>query len=193
MASSSYDCRVDQGFNFQKDAQCLVGHINSLKIGDKEFDKDLAVSDPTKINDENSTVKVVGVVSSIYWEGGYANPIQLSCQISTANKQEAIVLQHTKLSNTNVEFAFTIYDYDPVKKTFYKAFHSNDAALKGLVEKNGGDLAIAVDQHESRQVVSPLNFGLFLGVMPKEEEQDVHVAVSETGKFVKKWGVTVAA
>ena len=193
MAATSFPCSVTQGFNFQKDAQVFVGHINSLKIGEKEFKKDIAVADPTKINEDQNTVKVVGVVSNIFWQGGYADAIQFSCQVSTENKQEAVVLQHTKLSNTNVEFSFTIYDYDPVKKVFYKTFHTNEKDLKGLVEKNGEDLALNIDLTFSSEVNSPKNYGFYLGVMPKEEEQDVHYAVSQDAKFVKKWGVTVNA
>ncbi len=193
MASSSFPCSIEQGFNFQKDAQLMVGHINSLKIGEKEFAKDLSVEDPTKITEDESTVKVVGVLSNIYWEGGYADSIQLSCQISVTNKQDAVVLQHTNLSNTNVEFSFTVYDYDPVKKTFYKGYHANDTDLKGLVEKNGDDLAINVDIVQGSEVASPINYGLYLGVMPQETEQDIHYGVSVDGKFVKKWGITVEA
>ncbi|SCY39080.1 hypothetical protein [Desulfoluna spongiiphila] len=193
MASSSYPCDVSQGFNFQKDIQCLVGHLTALKIGDTEFSPDLAVSDPTKIGEDESTSKVVGVLSHIYWDGGYADPIQCSFQISTASKTEAAVLQHTKLSDTNVEFQFIVFDYDPDKKKFYQACHTNETAIKGLVEKSGGSLAINVDLSPSGEVVSPINYAMYLGIMPQEEEQDVHFAVSEDAKFVKKWGVSVAA
>lgn len=193
MAASSYPCSIDQGFNFQKDAQMMVGHINSLKIGDKEFAKDLTVEDPTKITEDESTAKVVGVLSNIYWEGGYADAIQFSCQVGVTNKQDAVVLQHTNLSNTNVEFSFTVYDYDPLQKKFYKAYHTNETDLKGLIEKTGEDLAINVDMVQGVEVPSPINYGLYIGVMPQEEEQDIHYGVSVDGKFVKKWGITVKA
>ncbi|TQV88499.1 hypothetical protein [Aliikangiella coralliicola] len=193
MAESSFNCSVDQGFNFQKDAQCLVGHINSLKIGDKEFAKDIEVMDPTKINDEANKVKVVGVASGIFWEGGFANSVSFTCQFSTTNKQDAALLQHTNLSNTNVECSFTIYDYDPVKKAFYKAFHTNETDLKGLVQKSGGELELRIDMDQSTEVTSPKNYAFYLSVMPQEEEQDIHLAVSVDSKFVKKWGVAVGA
>ena len=34
MAALSYECSVEQGFNFVKDVQDLVGHITAMKIGD---------------------------------------------------------------------------------------------------------------------------------------------------------------
>ena len=66
MASTNLTCDVSQGFNFKKDVQSLVGHITSLKIGDKEYNKDLTVTVSTDISGDK--VKVVGVMSNIYWE-----------------------------------------------------------------------------------------------------------------------------
>ena len=193
MAASSFACSVIQGFNFQKDSQQYVGHINSLKIGDgDEFAKDIEVQDPSKIK-EGEKVKVVGVVSDIYWEGGFAQPISFNCQVSITNKKAASLLQHKEMSNTTVEFSFTIYEYDPVKKIFFKAFHTNEKAINGLVLKHGGELDMAISMDESLDVPSPKNFAMYLGVMPKEEAQDVQLAVSDDAKFTKAWGVAVAA
>ncbi|MBJ7553417.1 hypothetical protein [Marinomonas spartinae] len=190
MASSSFACDVSQGFNFQKDAQCLIGHITSLKIGDKEFKKDLAVTVPTNITGDK--VKVVGVISNIYWEGGHSDPIMFDCRVSTDNKQAGLTLQHKDLSNTSVEFSYVIYDYDPKEKKFYPNFHTNETDLNGLVAKSGGELDLYIDMDQATDVVSPENYSFILGVMPTEEEQEVHFAVNVSAKFVKKWGVTVA-
>ncbi|MCG8637901.1 MAG: hypothetical protein MI863_29015, partial [Desulfobacterales bacterium] len=74
----------------------------------------------------------------------------------------------------------------------YKAFHANETTLKGLVETSGGDLVLTIDTDPSMEVRNPLNFHLNLSIMPADEEQDIHVAVSDTDKFVKKWGVPVS-
>ena len=190
MASTNLACDISQGFNFQKDAQCLIGHLTELKIGDTDFKKDLTVMDPTKIDKEK--VKVVGVISHIYWEGGHADPILVNCRLSTDNKEGSILLQHKTLSNTEVKYAFVIYDYDPKKKEFYPSFHTDTTALKGLVSKSGGELELAIDIGQAGDVVSPKNFNFFVSVMPAEEEQETHFAVNVSAKFVKKWGVTVA-
>ena len=188
----SYQCDVTQGFNFDKTMQSIVGHINSIKIGDTELDVDLAVTDPTDL--AGAKVKVVGVVSGIGWTGGFAQGIMLSAQIGNANQKKVTLLQHADLSNTAVEFKFTIYSYDPDAKKYYKCFHANDVVLKGLVEKDSsGGLALSIDSDQSTEVMSPLNFLLDIGIMPEDTEQDIHVAVSDTDKFVKNWGVTVEA
>jgi len=95
------------------------------------------------------------------------------------------------MANTMVEFVFTIYDYDPDDKKYYKCFHSNDAVLKGLVLKSGGALSIHIDMEQSAEVVSPKNFTMDLGVMPEDLEQETHMAMSVSDKLVKRWGVTV--
>ncbi len=191
MAETSFSCDVSQGFNFKKDAQDIVGHISKLKIGEKDMDVDLAVTNPEDLAGDK--IKVVGVVSDIYWEGGFAEPIQFSCQVSNANKKTLAILTNTEMSNTTVEFAFEIYDYDPDEKKYYKAFHTDGTAMKGLVQKSGGSLSIAISTDQSMEVMSPNNFTLSLGVMPEDTEQETHLAFSVSDKVVKRWGVTVAA
>jgi hypothetical protein len=192
MAATSFNCSVGQGFNFEKDSQSVVGHLTSLKIGAKDFAKDIEVQDPTAIKDKTK-VKVVGVLSGIFWNGGYADPVSFNCQVSTKNKQDAVVLQHSELSDTAVEYGYVVYEYDPVAKVYYKAFHTETTDLKGLIAKSGGELSFGVEMDESREVVSPKNFGFYLGVMPQELAQVIQYAVSKDGKFTKAWGVTVAA
>lgn len=190
MADLSYNCSVSQGFNFKKDEQILVGHIVYCEVGKNKFDADLNVSNP---EDASSLIKVFGIVSSIYWSGGYAEPVQFACQVSNANKTKIATLTHKSLADTEVLFKFNVYDYDPKEKKYYKCFHANDVNLKGLVLKSGGELAMAIDMDQSRDIESPKNFNFSLGVMPQDKNMEIHVAVSLSDKFVKKWGVEVAA
>ncbi|MES9906637.1 MAG: hypothetical protein ABW168_28640 [Sedimenticola sp.] len=190
MARLEKICNVPQGFNFQKDNHFLVGHITSLKIGDKDFKKDLAVTVPTDIGGDK--VKVVGVSSYLYWGGGHTEEIILHCRISIDNKVVSAVLLYNEMSDTTVEFTFAIYEYDPKKKKFFLALHTNEIAIKGLVSKNEGDLRMIMNMEQEGDVTSPKNFTLNLAVMPSEEEQEVHVAADISSKFVKRWGVTVA-
>jgi hypothetical protein len=191
MAELNYSCDVSQGFNFQKDQQTPVGHINKLKVAGKELAADMAVTNAENVTGDK--VKVVGVVSGIFWLGGYADPIEFSCQVSNPNKKTLALLAHQEMANTAVEFVFTIYDYDPDEKKYYKCFHSNDVVLKGLVLKSGGALSIHIDMDQSEEVMSPKNFTMNLGIMPEDLEQETHMAMSVSDKLVKRWGVTVSA
>ena len=189
MARSEYNCSVSQGFNFQKDQQMLVGHIVACKVGSDQLDADISVTDP---NDISKDVRVFGILSSISWTGGYADAIQFGCQVSTKNKTKIATLVHKSLANTEVLFKFNVYDYDPKEKKYYKCFHSNDADLKGLVLKSGGELVMQIDMDQSTEVLPPRNYTFNLGVMPQDVNMEVHMAVSVSDKFVKKWGVEVA-
>ena len=189
MAELIFNCSIDQGFNFHPDAQDYVGHLTTLTIGDKEMAANLKVTDPTASTGDN--IPVVGVISDIYWHGGFADGISFSAQVHTNNKKELAILQHSDLSNTQVKFSFNIYAYDQAAKVFYKAFHTNDTDLEGLVEKQGHDLNFNIEMDPSPEVANPLNYTLTLGVMPAEQAMEAHVAVSESDKFVKQWGVAV--
>lgn len=190
MADMSFDCSIDQGFNFHPDEQDYVGHLTTLTIGGVEMAANMKVTDPTDSTGDN--VPVVGVLSDIYWNGGYADGISFSAQVNVDNKTELAKLQHSDLSNTEVLFSFKVFAYDQAAKKFYLALHSNDADLEGLVEKQGSELNFNIDMVESPEVANPLNFTLTLGVMPKEVAMEIHMAVSDTDKFVKQWGVQVS-
>jgi len=191
MADASISTSVSQGFNFKKDSQGPVGHINKLKIGDKQFAVDIQVTNPLDV--KGAKVKVVGVASQIGWAGGFAEPIQFACQVSNTNKQDAWLLTQSDLQNTEVKFSFTAYRYDNEAKVYFKSFHTNDAELIGLVQKSGDSLNLSIADDPSSEVQNPLNYTLVLGINPKALEQDVHLASSNDKKIVKKWGVSVGA
>lgn len=191
MASSEYNCGVRQGFNFEKDAQVLVGHLVSMTIGDQELGADLNVTDPTNFGIDNN-VDIVGVISDISWRGGYADPIQIAFNVSNENAKLVSILKHTDLSKTDVVYKFKVYDFDAVAKVYYLAFHTDDTDLNGLVYKQGGELALEIAAKPDPTVVSPINFQMYTGIMPQESAQVINFAVSNTDKFVKTWGVTIS-
>jgi len=188
MADLGFPCSIRQGYNFEKDQQVLVGHLVSLKIGATEFKADTTLTDP---NDNSKSVAVLGPISYIYWKGGYADPVSVVFNVSTANQTLAWTLTHSKMEDTYLEFKFNIYAFDQVAKTYYKAFHTDDKAMKGYVLKSGGDLALSIGADPNPTVPSPLNYDLQLDIMPKEEAQVLLIAASNTDKLTKAWGVTV--
>ncbi|CAH9052547.1 hypothetical protein PSECIP111951_00643 [Pseudoalteromonas holothuriae] len=196
MASTNLSCNVEQGFNFQKDVQCLIGHLSELEIfsDDKgKFKMDMAVSNPTKVGgDEETKEKVVGVISNIFWMGGHADPIYIACRISTENKTTAVILKHTILSDTKVKFKFTVYDYDPKDKIFYPCFYCDDS-FEGLVANAFGDLEFGVNMDAAGDIDSPKNYDFYIGIMPSEVAQKVNIAFDKDAKITKTWGVTVAS
>ncbi len=189
MAASNYGCSLRQAFNFEKDSQVLVGHLTKLKIGDTEFAVDTELTIPTDF----SKKKIVAPISNISWEGGYADPIYIGCNVSTANQKTAALLTHTNLSKTDTVFQFNVYAFDPTNKVYYLAFHSNETDMNGLIMKQGGELALAIDSDQHREVESPKNYTMQIAIMPQETAQALQFAVSNTDKFSKQWGVGIGA
>ena len=188
MASSQYGCSIRQGFNFERDAQVLVGHLVSITIGGTALAADITLTLPTDLT--NATA-VVGVISDISWEGGYADPVHIQCNVSTENQKAISIMKHTTLTDTTVVYQFNIYKFDQVAKVYYLCFSSNATDMNGLIMKNGGELAIDIGEENDPTVMSPLNYNFYIGIMPQASAQVLNFAVSNTDKFVKTWGVAV--
>jgi len=190
MAAISYSCDVINGFNAQSDVQTVTGFLTHLKIGDAEYLTDLSVTNPEDIEGE---IPCVGVLASVSWEGGEADPFFFDLRVSTANKNSSIELVQKTLVNTEVEFTFVVFEYDPIEKRYFRCFHNDEEVYTGLVLKEGGELAMQIDADEAGEVVAPKNFPFSIGIMPPEptEGQAIHFAASVDKKMVKQWGVKI--
>ena len=188
MASNDYFCSLTQAYNFQKDSQEPVGHLTSITIGTSVLAADTTLTLPTTF----ATAAVVGVISDLSWNGGYADPIHIRCNISNANQVTVSVLTNTDLSNTLVQMNFNIYNFDPVNKVYYLSCTSNLTALNGFVNKSGGNLSLSVQTENDHTVESPLNYRMYIGTMPQPTAQTINFAANNTAKYVKSWGVSVS-
>lgn len=188
-------------FNFNMDSKKPIGHLTKLTLGTKELTPNLELQSPENFQNGNSGIAVtvaqksVGAITAIRWDGGYADPITLTCQVNAANKQEMAMLIHAGLNNTACKFQFCVYEYDYDNSTpaYYKSFFC-EAELNGLVEKNHGTLEIEINPEPSEVVTSPRNFELYLSILPQDAAtQTIKYAVSKDAEIVKGWGVKAAA
>jgi hypothetical protein len=183
---------VKQGFNFDKDKQEKVGFLLSLKIGDTVLPADMM----TIMNPLNPTEKltdgVMAVLSSFDWNTGSTDAMYFSGQVSTNNRQLIAEMLLGTWSNVMVEFKFSIYEYEPSQKKFFKSAFVDDVLL-GLLEKNGADLNLDVADDPSHEVQSPQNYSFRIGIKPKSQEQQVQLAVGDQRKVTKTWGITEQA
>lgn len=177
---------VYQGFNFRKDKQTNIGFINSIKIGTVTLATDIVAKDPMA---PTTDLSVVAVISDFVWGSGTTDGLYINGQICIANKQSVAVLLFSDLSNVTVEVQLTIYEYDPLAKKYFKSF-SSEAVLKGLVEKQGDELALNTADEPSAEVQSPKNFAFSIGIKPEPLEQSITLGFADTKNVVKQWGVT---
>ncbi|UQA56297.1 hypothetical protein [Polyangium aurulentum] len=180
---------IYQGYNYKKDKQTPVGFITKLKIGTQDLTADQTCKDPT---DPTKDLKVVAVLSGALWQLGVTDAVYLSGQISTANKQNVGILVINNLTNIEVDFQFSVYDYDPIAKKYFLAFHSNSTDMKGLLEKRNDELNVTVDEDASTEVQSPENYAFTIGVKPQPQAQTLHVATGDQKNIVKSWGLAVS-
>lgn len=180
---------VYQGYNFKKDKQTPVGFLTKMKIGTTELKADQTCKDPTIAT---SDLKVVAVCSDVLWELGVTDALYFTNQVSVYNRQALAALVINELTNIEVTFQFTVYDYDPVAKVYFKTFHSNDTDMKGLLEKKGEDVNLTISDQPSTEVPSPENYTMNIGIKPLPSAQSLTVCASSRTNVVKSWGLTVA-
>jgi hypothetical protein len=189
MPTFQKSCDINQGYNFKKDIQTSVGYLTSLKIGDVTLKADQTVKDPLS---PETDLPVVAVLSGAMWELGVTDTLYYTGQISVYNKQQTQLLVYKDLSKVDVLVKFAVYSYDPIEKKYFKCMlPTDDAELKGLLEKNGADLNLSVSDDASHEVQSPENYAFQLGVKPQPSAQVVTVATSFSDKVVKAWGMKV--
>lgn len=186
MPAIDKQCSIFNAYNFKRDLQDKIGHVTYLKIGENELVKDQELKIPL----DDSLLKVVGPIGNFHWEGGYAQPLLFTIQLSITNKNAVAALLHTTMQSVAVVIAFNIYDYDPIAKKFFRCLHSNDVNLNSIIYMQGRERQIYLQDEPSAEVTKPLNFQLTLGVIAEDTQQEIHLAVSLDRKFVKPWGVT---
>jgi hypothetical protein len=142
-------CDPYQGYNFKKDKQTPCGYITSLTIGGTALAVDTTCKDPTN---PTSDIKVVAVCSDVLWELGVTDAVYFTGQVSVGNRQAVMQLLFNTFMNTEVIYQFTVYDYDPAAKVYFKAFHCNATNMKGLLEKRG-DQALTVCSSSTKNVI----------------------------------------
>src|SRR5262249_40930748 len=113
-------CDIYQGYNFKKDRQTVVGFLTKLTIGEVEITADTTCKDPTNPTDD---LAVVAVCSDVLWELGVTDAVYFTGQVSVYNRQNIMDLVINTLTNIEVVYQFTVYDYDPVAKVYFKTFH----------------------------------------------------------------------
>lgn len=182
-------CDIKQGYDFQKDIQTPVGYITSLKVGDTELKADQTVKDPLS---PDTDFAVVAVLSGANWKLGVTDGLYFGGQVSVYNKQQIMQLVYKSLSKVDVTFKVAVYEYDPIEKKYFKCLlGTDDAELKGLLDKDGKDLDLFVAEDASPVVLSPQNYAFHVGIVPQPSAQVVTVATSFSDKVVKPWGMKV--
>jgi hypothetical protein len=139
---------------------------------------------------ETQQLRAVAVLSHVLWETGVTDAIYFSGHVSATNKQRIAELIYQGVTNVSVTFAFVVYAFDQAGQpaVYARCFHSDDAALQGVLEKHGEDLSLSIADDPSDEVPSPRNFVFQLGVKPFPAAQVLHLAAGAGRTLAKPWG-----
>ncbi len=171
---------IPQGFSFKRDKQTPVGHVLNLTIGGTTLRPDLTIVSPEGL----PSFAAVGVLSKFTWDTGATDPMNLTVQLSTANAQAAGGIP----SGTNVAVVFqvVVFEYDPIKKKYFKSFFQN-ASLNGLIDNTASPTSFSLASQPSTEVANPANVALKLVIRPQGAAQTISIG-TDAKTIVKTWG-----
>ncbi len=183
----SHTCSVSQGFDFQEGSPGTVGYVTAMEIGIDHLDADWDVTNPGDPTGE--PLGVFGVVTDIYWGGEFPDPISIGARVSASNKNTIRDMLDAGDVDRNVNFAFTIFDYDTSKGKHYECFSTASSVLTGLIAGPGGAPRLTVDSDWAIDVPVPKNYQFTIKILPDEViEQTLEVALSVSDRSARPWG-----
>ncbi|MBL4844845.1 MAG: hypothetical protein JKY65_04895 [Planctomycetes bacterium] len=170
-----------------------VGYLTKLNIGTSIS---LSADLPVFIGN-NPAVSAAAVLSSLEWGGGPTDPLKLTGVVSAANKHAMGNISSQSLSTAKVTLRLAVQAPDPKDGTYFKAFHTGDADVKGFVRTRpagepGPPLELQVGTEPAPEPQSPVVVPFSLTVVPASEEMDFHVASANLQVQVWAWGVAVS-
>ncbi len=183
-----------QAFRRDQTRAVPVGYLTKLVIGSSvTLSADLAIHVPG----EAAPVQAAAVLSRITWPGGPNDPISLAGVISVGNKHAVGNISSQSLSTAQVTLRFAVHGFDPKDGTYYKAFHTGDADLKGFVKtrpvgSSGAPFELRFETQPAPEPQSPAVIPFSITIVPAQEEMDLHVATANLQVQVWTWGVAAA-
>ena len=180
-------------FRQVQEAATPVGYLTKLNIG---TGVSLSADLPIYVG-SGPALTAAAVLSSIEWGGGPTDPIKLEGVVSAANKHTMGNISSQSLSSAEVTLRLTVQAPDPKDGTYFKAFHTGDADIKGFVRTRpvgepGPALELQIGTTPADKPQSPVVIPFSLTIVPASEEMDLHVASANLQVQVWVWGVAAS-
>lgn len=201
MASITIDPDTEHAFDFERNDQHLIGHVEFLKIGTTTLVKDITLIKPVGFVDS----VVIGALDKFEWSGNQGDPITLDLVVSPDNRGTVAGLVYSDLANTDVQFSVTAWDYDSRAKRFFMALGATSCKGKlRLKEKKkadgslsetddagvaiAGELNLSIESAPHKDIDPPVHL-LKMVIHPGSTISTLNFAAAHLSKVVKKWGV----
>lgn len=209
-------CDVEQGFAFSNVMKKSFGYLSSLVVGEKALKPDIIGAEPLparaavmgappmheKIRTDLFNKSIVGVVSSVSWDGGHSDPLELAFNVSPASWRVLDLEFRTKIdTSTRISFAVVIYKWDYVYSRYFVRFctggktdptpcegfiYSADISSERAADKT---LDVSISDTPSQDSGGFLSYEVSMKLVPPGpgSEQLFHIATSLRTKAQFRW------
>lgn len=214
-ASLDITCDVEQGFAFSNVMKKPFGYLISLGVGGVPLAPDIVGAEPLSARaavmgpptNEKARVGVftkymVGVISSVSWDGGHSDPLDLTFNISAASWRVLDLALRTKIdTNTCIRFSLVVYKWDYVESRYFVRFctggkpepspcegfvYSDDDSSEEAADKT---LDVSINDTPSKESGGILSFEVSMKLIPPGPgaKQEFHIATSLNTKAPFRW------
>lgn len=209
-------CDVEQGFAFSTMMKKPFGYLSSLVIGEKALKPDIIGAEPLparaavmgppalheKARTEAFNKSMVGVISTVSWDGGHSDSLDLAFLISAANWRVLDLDLRTKIdTSTRISFALVVYKWDYVYSRYFVRFctggKTEPTACSGFIysadttSERASDktLDVSISDVPSKESGGILSYEVTMKLVPPGPgaEQLFHIATSLRTKAQFRW------
>ena len=190
MPSNGLNFQMDwrYAFNIDPARKGRVGYLMSYKGCGLELKKDIEVYNPME---DSKLIKCTAIIDHFSFGGGVADPINLSCFMSTENALQLKALFKSTVKTTKLTFSYYIVDFDDESSKWYEAADQKDNIIDANINSKDGNLMAACSDNPEK--IAPnidtnvYNFN-FEAVPAANKTFALKFAVGSTTRYVKNWG-----
>ena len=190
MSSKGLNFQMDwrYAFNIDPAKKSRVGYLMSYKGCGLELNKDIEVYNPME---DSKLIKCAGIIDHFSFGGGVADPITLSCYLSTENALQLKALFKSTVKTTKLSFSYYIVDFDDEASKWYEAADQKSEMVEGTI--NSVENQLQVRCLDNPEKIAPnidtnvYNFN-FEAVPAANKTFSLKFAVGATTRYVKNWG-----
>jgi hypothetical protein len=207
----NYDCDKASAFVMDPNQHRRVGYLTELEgFGRAPLAKDLVVNVPwltatpayTRVASalvagpaQPKTLKVVGVIEKIAWNGGVGDPFSFTAYLSQQNASQIKTAQQATLTTTTIKsLGFWVANYDQETKVWFEQFYPlNPPTLSGIIgPKDNPKLNVDLTPVPVKDGIDVMVYKVSFEIVPAANRAfTLSTANSPKTRAAKAWGLVV--
>lgn len=190
------NCDWRYALNLKPSLKATVGYLLDWSgCGGLNLQQDVEVwnpfSGPGQTVTTGTTIKCVGLIESLAYEGGENDPIRIAGYLSKGMAAEVRSKLERPLTNTKLKLSWYVIAFDEEKKQWYEAAYvKKPAKAEANIDSAGGELQIFI-ANDGTRVSETLDLNVFkfeFQIVPAEgKSTELEFATGPSRRIVKKW------